>query len=71
MLDCIVGGVPPGVPLVEADPQHDLDRRRPGISRYITQYHEPGQIKTFSGVSEGVTTGTNTGLLIENTDRCS
>ena len=70
-LGCIVDGVPPGIPLTEADIQHDLDRRRPGTSRYTTQRREPDQVKILSGVFEGVTTGTTIGLLIENTDQRS
>ncbi|HBR1750698.1 TPA: chorismate synthase [Klebsiella pneumoniae] len=70
-LGCIVDGVPPGIPLTEADMQHDLDRRRPGTSRYTTQRREPDQVKILSGVFEGVTTGTSIGLLIENTDQRS
>ena len=53
-LGCIVDGVPPGIPLTEADLQHDLDRRRPGTSRYTTQRREPDQVKILSGVFEGV-----------------
>ena len=70
-LGCIVDGVPPGIPLTEADIQHDLDRRRPGTSRYTTQRREPDQVKILSGVFEGVTTGTSIGLMIENTDQRS
>ncbi|WP_210452417.1 chorismate synthase [Pantoea ananatis] len=70
-LGCIVDGVPPGIPLTEADIQHDLDRRRPGTSRYTTQRREPDQVKILSGVFDGVTTGTSIGLLIENTDQRS
>ncbi|NUU67579.1 chorismate synthase [Enterobacteriaceae bacterium BIT-l23] len=70
-LGCIVDGVPPGIALTEADLQHDLDRRRPGTSRYTTQRREPDQVKILSGVFEGVTTGTSIGLLIENTDQRS
>ena len=70
-LGCIVDGVPPGIPLTEADIQHDLDRRRPGTSGYTTQRREPDQVKILSGVFEGVTTGTSIGLLIENTDQRS
>lgn len=70
-LGCIIDGVPPGIPLTEADIQHDLDRRRPGTSRYTTQRREPDQVKILSGVFEGVTTGTSIGLLIENTDQRS
>lgn len=70
-LGCIVDGVPPGLSLNESDMQHDLDRRRPGSSRYTTQRREPDQVKILSGVFEGVTTGTSIGLLIENTDQRS
>ncbi|VFS48808.1 Chorismate synthase [Budvicia aquatica] len=70
-LGCIVDGVPPGIPLSEADLQHDLDRRRPGTSRYTTQRREPDSVRILSGVFDGVTTGTSIGLLIENTDQRS
>ena len=70
-LGCIVDGVPPGMSLTESDMQHDLDRRRPGSSRYTTQRREADQVKILSGVFEGVTTGTSIGLLIENTDQRS
>lgn len=70
-LGCIVDGVPPGIPLTEADLQHDLDRRRPGTSRYTTQRREPDRVKILSGVFNDVTTGTSIGLLIENTDQRS
>ncbi|MGL5781224.1 MAG: chorismate synthase [Plesiomonas shigelloides] len=70
-LGCIVDGVPPGMQLDEADLQHDLDRRRPGTSRYTTQRREPDQVRILSGVFEGQTTGTSIGLLIENTDQRS
>ncbi|MDR0805221.1 MAG: chorismate synthase [Enterobacteriaceae bacterium] len=70
-LGCIVDGVPPGISLTEADLQHDLDRRRPGTSRYTTQRREPDSVRILSGVFEGVTTGTSIGLLIENTDQRS
>ena len=70
-LGCVVDGVPPGIALSEADIQIDLDRRRPGQSRFTTQRQEPDQVKILSGVFEGVTTGTPIGLLIENTDQRS
>ncbi|OCG18852.1 chorismate synthase [Gilliamella sp. App6-5] len=70
-LGCIVDGVPPGLALTESDMQHDLDRRRPGSSRYTTQRREADRVKILSGVFEGVTTGTSIGLLIENTDQRS
>ncbi|EKN5918407.1 TPA: chorismate synthase [Yersinia enterocolitica] len=70
-LGCIIDGVPPGIPINEADIQLDLDRRRPGTSRYTTQRREPDQVRILSGVFEGVTTGTSIGLMIENTDQRS
>src|ERR1051325_6152730 len=70
-LGCIVDGCPPGMELTEADLQHDLDRRKPGQSRYTTQRREEDQVKILSGVFEGRTTGTSIGLLIENTDQKS
>ncbi|MCW7547722.1 chorismate synthase [Photorhabdus sp. P32] len=70
-LGCIVDGVPPGIAITEADLQVDLDRRRPGTSRYTTQRREPDQVRILSGVFEGVTTGASIGLLIENTDQRS
>ena len=70
-LGCIIDGVPPGIPITEADIQLDLDRRRPGTSRYTTQRREPDQVRSLSGVFEGITTGTSIGLMIENTDQRS
>lgn len=70
-LGCVVDGVPPGLPLTEACLQHDLDRRRPGSSRYTTSRREPDKVKILSGVFDGLTTGTSIGLLIENTDQRS
>lgn len=70
-LGCIVDGCPPGLTISEADLQVDLDRRRPGTSRYTTQRREPDEVKILSGVFEGKTTGTSIGLLIENTDQRS
>ncbi|ARO99158.1 MULTISPECIES: chorismate synthase [Vibrio] len=70
-LGCIVDGCPPGLEITEADLQIDLDRRRPGTSRYTTQRREPDEVKILSGVFEGKTTGTSIGLLIENTDQRS
>ncbi|MBI4005950.1 MAG: chorismate synthase [Gammaproteobacteria bacterium] len=65
---CIVDGCPPGLKLCEADLQKDLDRRRPGKSRHVTQRQESDTVKILSGIFEGVTTGTPIGLLIENED---
>ncbi|WP_211828217.1 chorismate synthase [Kistimonas asteriae] len=70
-LGCIVDGCPPGIPLDEQMLQQDLDRRKPGTSRYTTQRREPDAVRILSGVFEGVTTGTPIGLLIENTDQRS
>ena len=70
-LGAIVDGCPPGLELSEADLQQDLDRRRPGKSRYETQRKEPDTVKILSGVFEGKTTGTPIGLLIENVDQRS
>lgn len=70
-LGCIVDGCPPGLALSEADLQEDLDRRRPGQSRYTTQRREADQVRILSGVFEGKTTGTPIGLVIENTDQRS
>ena len=68
-LGCIVDGCPPGLPLETEDMQHDLDRRKPGQSRFTTQRREGDVVKILSGVFEGKTTGTPIGLLIENTDQ--
>jgi chorismate synthase len=70
-LGCVVDGCPPGLSLCEADLQVDLDRRKPGTSRYTTQRREDDAVKILSGVFEGKTTGTPIGLLIENTDQRS
>lgn len=70
-LGAIVDGCPAGLQLSEADLQGELDRRKPGQSRYTTARREPDQVKILSGVFEGVTTGTPIGLLIENTDQRS
>jgi chorismate synthase len=70
-LGAIIDGCPPGLELSEADLQDDLDRRRPGTSRFTTARREPDQVKIMSGVFEGKTTGTPIGLLIENTDQRS
>lgn len=67
----IVDGCPPGLALTEADLQRDLDRRKPGQSRFTTQRREDDAVKILSGVFEGVTTGTPIGLMIENTDQKS
>lgn len=76
-LGCVVDGCPPGIPLTEADIQRDLDRRKPGQSKFVTQRKEPDQVRILSGVFQDermkaqVTTGTPIALLIENVDQRS
>jgi len=70
-LGAVVDGCPPGLSITEADIQIDLDRRKPGQSRFTTQRREADEIKILSGVFEGKTTGTSIGLMIENTDQKS
>ena len=67
-IGCVVDGCPPGMALTEGDIQHELDRRRPGTSRHVTQRREPDTVEILSGVFEGVTTGTPIALLIRNVD---
>ena len=73
-LGCVIDGCPPGIPLVEADIQAELDRRRPGQSKFVTQRKEPDTVRILSGVFQDermkrqVTTGTTIALLIENVD---
>src|SRR5262245_51124401 len=76
-LGCVVDGCPPGIPLTAADIQHDLDRRRPGQSRYTTQRQEPDAVRILSGVftddasGKDLTTGTPIALVIDNVDQRS
>lgn len=70
-LAAIVDGCPPGLELSESDMQRDLDRRKPGQSRFTTQRRESDEVSILSGVFEGKTTGTSIGLLIENQDQRS
>jgi len=70
-LGCVVDGCPPGLALREADIQHDLDRRKPGTSRHVTQRRESDAVEILSGVFEGKTTGTPIALLIRNEDQRS
>jgi len=70
-IGCVIDGCPPGMQLSEADIQPELDRRRPGTSRHVTQRNEPDAVEILSGVYEGVTTGTPICLLIKNTDQRS
>jgi chorismate synthase len=67
-IGCVVDGCPPGLALAEADIQVELDRRKPGQSRYVTQRREDDRVEILSGVFEGRTTGTPIGLLIRNVD---
>jgi len=67
-IGCVIDGFPPGMALSEADIQIDLDRRKPGTSRHVTQRREEDKVEILSGVFEGRTTGTPIGLLIRNTD---
>ncbi len=67
-LGCIVDGCPPGLELTETDLQADVDRRRTGTSKFVSQRRESDAVRILSGVFEGRTTGTPIGLLIENTD---
>ena len=70
-IGCVIDGCPPGLALSEADIQVDLDRRRPGTSRHVTQRNEADQVQILSGVYQGRTTGTPIALLIANTDQRS
>jgi len=76
-IGCVVDGCPPGIALTEADIQQDLERRRPGQSKFVTQRQEPDTVKILSGVFQDermaaqLTTGTPIGLLIENMDQRS
>jgi len=75
-IGCVVDGCPPGIPLTEEDIQRDLDRRRPGQSRFTTQRREPDAVRIMSGVfsddaGRQVTTGASIGLMIENVDQRS
>jgi chorismate synthase len=73
-IGCVVDGCPPRIPLTVADIQRDLDRRRPGQSKFVTQRREPDQVKILSGTvidpasGSELTTGTPIALLIENLD---
>ena len=70
-IGCVVDGCPPGLAICEADIQAELDRRKPGTSRHVTQRREPDTVEILSGVFEGKTTGTPIGLLIRNQDQRS
>ena len=70
-IGCVVDGCPPGLALCAEDIQAELDRRKPGTSRHVTQRREPDTVEILSGVFEGKTTGTPIGLLIRNEDQRS
>jgi len=70
-IGCVIDGCPPGMILSEADIQPELDRRKPGTSRHVTQRQEPDTVEILSGVFEGKTTGTPIALLIRNQDQRS
>ncbi|MYN03741.1 chorismate synthase [Pseudoduganella sp. DS3] len=70
-IGCVIDGCPPGLALSEADIQPELDRRKPGTSRHVTQRQEPDTVQILSGVYQGVTTGTPIALLIKNEDQRS
>ena len=70
-IGCVVDGCPPGMALDAADIQHDLDRRKPGTSRHVTQRRESDTAEILSGLYEGRTTGTPIALLIRNEDQRS
>ena len=68
-IGCVIDGCPPGMSLSESDIQPDLDRRKPGTSRHVTQRREDDLVEILSGVYEGKTTGTPIALLIRNVDQ--
>lgn len=70
-IGCVIDGCPPGIAVDEALLQRDLDRRKPGTSRHVTQRREADAARIVSGVFEGVTTGTPIAIIIENTDQRS
>lgn len=70
-IGCVIDGCPPGLELSEADIQPELDRRKPGTSRHVTQRQEPDAVEILSGVYQGKTTGTPIALLIKNQDQRS
>jgi len=70
-IGCVVDGCPPGLPISVEEIQAELDRRKPGTSRHVTQRREPDEVEILSGVFEGMTTGAPIGLLIRNQDQRS
>lgn len=70
-LGCVIDGCPPGLAISAEEIQHELNRRKPGTSRFVTQRREPDQVEILSGIFDGVTTGTPIALLIRNEDQRS
>ena len=70
-IGCVVDGCPPGLEITAEEIQAELDRRKPGTSRHVTQRREPDSVEILSGVFEGRTTGTPIALLIRNEDQRS
>ncbi len=70
-IGCVIDGCPPGLEISVAEIQHELDRRKPGTSRHVTQRRESDTVEILSGVFDGKTTGTSIGLLIRNEDQRS
>src|SRR4030065_849567 len=70
-IGCVVDGCPPGLAITTEDIQHELDRRKPGTSRHVTQRRESDPVEVLSGLYEGKTTGTPIALLIRNEDQRS
>ena len=70
-IGCVIDGCPPNIPLTEKDIQSDMDRRRPGQSKFTTQRKEPDKATILSGVFEGKTTGTPISIIIYNEDKKS
>ncbi|MBC08793.1 MAG: chorismate synthase, partial [Gammaproteobacteria bacterium] len=70
-LGCVIDGCPPGLEISVEEIQAELDRRKPGTSKFATQRKEPDSVKILSGVFEGRTTGTSIGLVVENENQRS
>ena len=70
-IGCVIDGCPPNIPLTEKEIQNDMDRRRPGQSKFTTQRKEPDKAIILSGVFEGKTTGTPISIIIYNEDKKS
>ena len=70
-IGCVIDGVPPNIRISEREIQSDMDRRRPGQSKFTTQRKEADKVIILSGVFEGKTTGTPISILINNEDKIS